>query len=156
MRVATMAQPPDSEAIRKAAQARAGQLNLPYAGALLPVEAYALMQNGARLVDIRTQAELYWVGKIPGSVLVEWNSYPGGALNLDFLDQLSEQVGKDEPTMFICRSGGRSHHAAMAATQAGFRECYNVLEGFEGDRDPQQHRSSVGGWRVAGLPWIQS
>jgi hypothetical protein len=30
-----------------------------------------------------------------------------------------------------------------------------VLEGFEGDKDAQGHRSTVGGWRLAGLPWVQ-
>jgi len=151
-----MPQDPKISAILETAHKRAQDLNLPYAGALLPAEAYALMQAGARLVDIRTQAELYWVGRIPGAVLVEWNSYPGGALNLDFVNQLGDFVGPEEAVMFICRSGGRSHHAAMAATQAGYRACYNVLEGFEGDKNPGQRRNTVGGWRVAGLPWIQS
>jgi rhodanese-related sulfurtransferase len=58
--------------------------------------------------------------------------------------------------MFICRSGGRSHNAAMLALQANYTECYNVLEGFEGDKDASGHRSTQGGWRAAGLPWIQS
>jgi rhodanese-related sulfurtransferase len=145
----------DADAIKRAAGERAGKLNLRYAGALLPREAYALMQAGGRLVDVRTQAELYWVGRVPGALPVEWNSYPGSKLNPNFLAQLEELVEKDEPVMFICRSGGRSHDAATAATAAGWRECYNVLEGFEGDRDAQQHRNSIGGWRVAGLPWIQ-
>ena len=57
--------------------------------------------------------------------------------------------------MFICRSGGRSHNAAMLAQQAGYSEAYNVLEGFEGDRDAQGHRNTIGGWRAAGLPWTQ-
>ncbi|MEJ2175164.1 MAG: rhodanese-like domain-containing protein [bacterium] len=151
-----MPQEPNVEAILEAAQKRARELGLPYAGALLPAEAYRLMQTGARLVDIRTQAELYWVGRIPGAVMVEWNSYPAGALNLDFINQLSDFVDPRETTMFICRSGGRSHHAAIAATQAGFHHSYNVLEGFEGDKDPQGHRNTTGGWRVAGLPWLQS
>jgi len=151
-----MSEQPTPESILSAAQKRARELGLPYAGALFPAEAYALMQAGARLVDIRTQAELYWVGRIPGAVAIEWNSYPGGVLNLDFINQLSEYVGPEETAMFICRSGGRSHHAAIAATQAGFRLSYNVLEGFEGDKDPRQHRNTTGGWRVAGLPWVQS
>ena len=54
-----------------------------------------------------------------------------------------------------CRSGGRSHNAAMIAMQSGYADCYNVLEGFEGDRDAQGHRNTVGGWRAAGLPWVQ-
>jgi rhodanese-related sulfurtransferase len=146
----------DIEDIRRYAADRGRTLNLPYSGAVLPREAYLLMQAGAKLVDVRTRAELDWVGRIPGALPVEWNSYPGSALNPEFLGQLSELTEQDEPVLFICRSGGRSHHAAIAATQAGWRECYNVLEGFEGDKDPQQHRNTLGGWRVAGLPWIQS
>ena len=38
----------------------AGDIGLPYAGALLPGEAWALMQAGAKLVDVRTRAELDW------------------------------------------------------------------------------------------------
>ena len=61
----------------------------------------------------------------------------------------------DAPVMFMCRSGARSHGAAIAATQAGYPNSFNVLEGFEGDKDSNGHRSSVGGWRKAGLPWVQ-
>jgi rhodanese-related sulfurtransferase len=58
--------------------------------------------------------------------------------------------------MFLCRSGGRSHNAAALAKQNGYTEVYNVLEGFEGDKDAHGHRNTVGGWRKAGLPWVQS
>src|SRR5207302_9202287 len=142
--------------IKKKAAERARKMGLTYAGALLPAEAHALMQAGAKLVDVRTKPELLYVGKIPGSVTVEWQTYPGGRPNPEFLGELAATVGKDQPVMFICRSGARSHGAAEAATQAGWRECYNVLEGFEGDTDGEHHRNSVGGWRKAGLPWIQS
>jgi rhodanese-related sulfurtransferase len=150
-----MTTPSDPEAIRNAARERARQLGLPYAGALTPPEAHALMQAGARLVDVRTRAELEWVGRVPGALPVEWNFWPGGAPNPDFLTRLGELTDKSDALMFICRSGGRSHGAAAAATQAGWRECYNVLEGFEGDKDGAQHRNSVGGWRFHRLPWIQ-
>ncbi len=141
--------------IKQKAKERGQRLRLPYAGALLPAEAHALMQQGAKLVDVRTDAELQYVGSIPGSETVEWNSYPEGARNPEFLDQLADAVEKDKPVMFICRSGARSHHAAVAATQAGWREAYNVLEGFEGDKDADGHRNTVGGWKFARLPWIQ-
>ena len=147
---------PDIDGVKQAAADRARKMGLPYAGALLPLEAHTLMQAGAKLVDVRTRAELDWVGRVPGALTVEWNDYPGGRPNPDFLQQLAATVDKDVPVMFICRSGGRSHGAAVTAAQAGWRECYNVLEGFEGDKDSNQHRSSVGGWRVAGLPWVQS
>jgi rhodanese-related sulfurtransferase len=139
----------------KAAQ-RAKELGLAYAGALLPAEAHELMGTGAKLVDVRTKPEILYVGRVPGSLAVEWQTYPGNRPNPEFLAELAASVPKDQPVMFLCRSGARSHAAADAATRAGWREAYNVLEGFEGDKDPAQHRGTVGGWRKAGLPWVQS
>jgi rhodanese-related sulfurtransferase len=141
---------------KRTAAERGRKMGLSYAGALLPPEAHALMQRGARLVDVRTQPELLYVGKIPGSIAIEWQTYPGNRPNPEFLGELAASVSKDATVMFLCRSGARSHAAAEAATRAGWRECYNVLEGFEGDKDTEQHRNTVGGWRKAGLPWIQT
>jgi rhodanese-related sulfurtransferase len=152
---ASMTTPPEISAIRNAAAERARQLNLPYAGALTPAEAHRLMQSGGKLVDVRTRPELLYVGYVPGSVQLEWQTYPGNARNPDFLDQLAQAVAPGDTLMFLCRSGHRSHFAAAAATQAGWRDCYNVLEGFEGNKDAEQHRNTVSGWRKAGLPWIQ-
>ena len=148
--------PPD-EILRKARQ-RAKELGLPYDGALTPPEAYELLQQTpeAKLVDVRTRAELDWVGRIPGAVEIELLTYPGSRPNPEFANQLEQHVSKDAPVMFICRSGGRSHNAAMMALQAGYSEAYNVLEGFEGDKDESGHRNTRGGWRAAGLPWTQS
>jgi rhodanese-related sulfurtransferase len=142
--------------IRKKARERGQQLKLPYAGALLPAEAHALMQKGAKLVDVRTDAELHYVGSVPGSEAIEWNTYPEGRRNPAFLEQLAEAVRKDQPVMFLCRSGVRSHHAAIAATEAGWTEAYNILEGFEGDKDAAGRRNVAGGWKFARLPWVQS
>jgi hypothetical protein len=60
--------------IKRRARERAEKLGLTYAGALLPAEAYALMQKGAKLVDVRTRAELHFVGSVPGSETIEWNT----------------------------------------------------------------------------------
>ena len=145
------------ENIRKQAQERARAMGLPYEGALLPREAHELLQQlpNARLVDVRSRAEFDFVGRVPGSVEIEWKSYPGMQPNANFMQQLERSVPKDAVLLFMCRSGGRSHEAALAAVNAGF-EAYNVLEGFEGDRDASGHRNTVGGWRAAGLPWMQS
>jgi rhodanese-related sulfurtransferase len=105
---------------------------------------------------VRTRPELAYVGKIPGAAAIEWQTWPGNRLNPEFIGELAAVTKKDEPVMFICRSGARSHGAAEAAMQAGWRETYNVLEGFEGDKDQHEHRNTVGGWRKAGLPWTQS
>lgn len=144
--------------ILKAAKERARQMGLPYEGALLPREAYEIWQQapGAKLVDVRTRAEWDYVGRIPAAVEIELLTYPGNRMNPAFLAELTQQVDKEALTMFICRSGGRSHNAAMLAMQAGYTECYNVLEGFEGDKDAAGHRNTKGGWRAAGLPWAQN
>lgn len=139
------------------AHERGRQSNLAYAGALLPVEAHALMQflPEAKLIDVRTRAELEWVGSVPGALVIEWTRWPGGARNLDFIAEFEAQVGKDAIAMFFCRSGQRSHHAAAAVTAAGHARAYNVLQGFEGDKDPNGQRNRSGGWRYACLPWTQ-
>jgi rhodanese-related sulfurtransferase len=139
------------------AAARGRQMGLPYGGALTPGEAHEVWKNvpGAKLVDVRTRAEWDYVGRIPGAVEIEIVTYPGGRPNPGFMAELERRVDKTGPVLFICRSGGRSHNAAMLAAQAGYT-AYNVLEGFEGDRDAAGRRNTVGGWRVAGLPWSQS
>ena len=142
--------------IRRKAKERGKDLKLPYAGAVLPAEAHALMQAGAKLVDVRTDAEVHYVGAVPGSDHIEWSTFPEGERNPDFLKQLESAAGKDETVMFLCRSGVRSHNAAIAATQSGWKDAYNILEGFEGDKDPGGQRGKIGGWRKAGLPWMQS
>jgi rhodanese-related sulfurtransferase len=139
------------------AQTRGRDLERPYQGELTPREAYEVLQKapGARLVDVRTRAEWDWVGRLPGAVEIEWNQYPGGVRNPNFITELKRQVDPESLVMFICRSGVRSIGAAAAATEAGYSQCYNVLEGFEGDKDAHGHRNTVGGWRHAGLPWHQ-
>ena len=137
---------------------RARKLDQPYAGALTPAEAYDVWQlaPGARLVDVRTRAEWEWVGRVPDAVELEWMSYPGGTPNPAFLQQLQREVDRESLVLFLCRSGGRSDKAARVATETGYSACYNVLEGFEGDKDANGQRNRIGGWRHAGLPWHQS
>jgi rhodanese-related sulfurtransferase len=144
--------------ILKRAAERAKQLGLPYGGALTPAEANEVWRNapGAKLVDVRTRAEWDYVGRIPGAVEIELLTYPANRPNPAFLAELESKVDKASPVLFLCRSGGRSHNAAMLASQAGYGAAYNVLEGFEGDKDAQGHRNTTGGWRAAGLPWTQS
>jgi rhodanese-related sulfurtransferase len=144
--------------ILNVAQSRAKELKLPYEGALMPDEAYEILQSapGATLVDVRSRAELDFVGRIPGAVEIEWMTYPGMKVNTNFMVAMEQQVDKESLVMFICRNGGRSHQTAEVATQAGFPDCYNVLAGFEGDANSQKHRNVLNGWKVLGLPWEQS
>jgi rhodanese-related sulfurtransferase len=134
-----------------------------YAGDVTPAEAWEALSDdpAAVLVDVRTAAEWSYVG-LPDLqslakdvVLVEWQTFPTGAVNEDFVAELSA-AGVDEqaPVYFLCRSGVRSVAAAEAATAAGWSRSHNVSEGFEGPHDADQHRT-VSGWKVAGLPWVQ-
>lgn len=127
-----------------------------YAGDIPPELAWQWLQSGeAALVDVRTDAEREWVGRVPGAVAVAWKQWPSMAMNPDFDSQLRAAVPEGGKVVLLCRSGVRSVAAAQRAAQLGI-EAYNILEGFEGDKDAAGHRNKVGGWRHAGLPWIQS
>ena len=134
---------------------------LAYAGAMTPEQAWALLQADQKtiLVDVRTNAERDWVGRvnIPEAQhhAVQWNLYPAGTPNPDFIAQLSAAVpNKSTVILFLCRSGVRSRHGAKLATEHGYTQCYDILQGFEGDKDAHGHRKTVGGWCSAALPWL--
>ncbi len=136
-----------------------------YKADLEPQQCWRLLESDADavLIDVRTDAEFAYVG-IPDlsglqkeARFVPWILFPSNQPNPDFLEQCRLAAPDTEsPLLFLCRSGVRSRFAAAAATEAGYRQCYNVLQGFEGDRDSSGHRNTIGGWRVAGLPWVQS
>lgn len=136
---------------------RGSAMGLPYSGALTPDEAYELLEHlgNAVLVDVRSQAEWQFVGTVPEALRIELRSFPGMVPNPNFAPQLTQQVDKEKLVMFMCRSGARSDEAARLASTLGYATVYNVLEGFEGDKDAEQHRGRVNGWKGRGLPWIQ-
>lgn len=140
------------------AHTRAVEQQLPYAGAFTPADAFELTQLSAdaKIIDVRTRAERDWVGRIPGAIEIEWLGYPDMQPNPHFLSELQHALTTDSMLLFICRSGARSSAAAKAASAAGFAACYNILEGFEGDKDADTHRNQINGWRFADLPWYQS
>ena len=126
-----------------------------YAGNVPPELAWQWLQNGeAVLVDVRTDAEREWVGKVPGAIAVAWKLWPGMALNASFDAQLLAAVPQGRKVVLLCRSGVRSVVAAQRATSLGLL-AYNILEGFEGDVDGGGQRGNLGGWRLRGLPWHQ-
>ncbi len=128
-----------------------------YAGDLTPAEAHDMLMadSTAVLVDVRTAAEWTFVGRpvVDGARFVEWTSWPTGAPNPAFVADAGNGLDPDTPIVLLCRSGVRSVAAAHALTAAGHSAVYNVLEGFEGDHDADDHRT--GGWKGAGLPWTQ-
>ena len=140
-----------------------------YAGDLLAIDAYALLEGDSTsvLIDVRTQAEWAYVGtpdiqalrKAP--LFLEWQSYPSMAVDANFTARLeallqSGRVERGASLVFLCRSGARSRHAAIAMTSAGRGPCFNVSDGFEGRLDDSRRRGAVSGWKAGGLPWTQT
>ena len=144
----------------EAARADAVAQGLNYAGGVRPAVAWALVQSGqAVLVDVRSTEERKFVGHVPASQHVAWATGTALTRNPRFVRELEAKLakdgGKDAVVLLLCRSGKRSVLAAEAAAAAGFRHVFNVLEGFEGAIDAQQHRGGGDGWRFHNLPWVQ-
>lgn len=140
-----------------------------YAGDASVAQTYKALEEdpAATLVDVRTQAEWNYVG-VPDlsplgrdALFIEWQTYPTGATNPDFVETLAVLLGErgassDGAIYFLCRSGVRSRAAAIAMTAAGYSACFNVAGGFEGPLDSGGHRGTLEGWKHEGLPWRQS
>lgn len=134
--------------------------------ALGPVQAWEFVRDNPRavLIDVRSSMEYLFVGHPDGSVHVPWIDAPDWTVNPDFVTEVRKVMlggiglgehGDDAPVLLICRSGKRSHEAGNLLINNGFAEVYNVAEGFEGELDDDHHRSTLGGWRFHGLPWVQ-
>lgn len=135
---------------------------LPYGGDVTPEATFAyLAAHKGVLLDVRTPPE--WqagapdMEQTPSDCLhISWKTYPDYALNPQFAEQVAaEQISKDTPLFFLCRSGGRSLDAALAMTAAGYTHCYNIAGGFEGAPNAQGQRGQTNGWKAAALPWKQ-
>lgn len=135
------------------AELRRETLAVAYRGAVTPDEAWQLVSAGAaRLLDVRTAEELALVGRVPGAEEIEFKQYPDWRANPRFLDDAMSRIAPDETIVLLCRSAARSHDAAILLTEAGYANCFNVLEGFEGDKNAASQRT-VNGWKNRGLPW---
>ncbi len=142
--------------ILESAKQKAILEDLGYAGKISPDDAWKLFVNGqAHIVDVRAAEERKFVGHVPNTLHVAWQTGPALIKNPRFLRELENKLSKDSVILLLCRSGKRSAAAATAATAAGFKHVFNVHEGFEGDLDENQQRGSSGGWRQRGLPWVQ-
>ena len=120
-----------------------------------------------QLIDVRTQAELAFVG-VPDlteigkqPLFVEWERFPNKCGNEQFVENLSvllRDLGATDKTalFFLCRSGVRSRKAALAMSNSGFIHCHNVADGFEGPLDGERHRGRLAGWKAHSLPWAQT
>ncbi len=131
---------------------------------ITPVECFNQLSEifNSFLIDVRTKPEWELIG-IPNlssinkkTILISWHVYPQMKINSFFENQIIElNIKKNDKLFFICRSGGRSFHAAKFLTHAGFNYCYNVSDGFEGNKNKLNQRSTINGWKFNNLPWEQ-
>jgi rhodanese-related sulfurtransferase len=129
-----------------------------------PKEAYAIMQNqeNAVLIDVRSTMEYEYVGHPLNAKHVPLKEPPEWEIPMDYIESVRELLQKqsiqgfDAHLLMLCRSGARSALAAEMLINEGYTNVYNVLEGFEGDKDENGHRNTINGWRFHGLPWEQS
>lgn len=76
-------------------------------------KAESLIEDGAILIDVRTRAE-YNAEHIEGSV------------NLAAEDLSSIDYDKESVIIVYCRSGSRSHNAANALVEMGYKNVYDL------------------------------
>jgi rhodanese-related sulfurtransferase len=136
-----------------------------------PKDAFELLKKDANsaLIDVRTFEEFNFVGVVDPAefndrmVLLPWQLLAEMEVNPEFDPNLADSLRKifgnaieEIKLIFICKSGGRSNAAANHAKNLGYKNCYNVTYGFEGDINQFSHRGKINGWKAENLPWRQS
>jgi rhodanese-related sulfurtransferase len=105
---------------------------------VMPADAFAELQAGATLIDIRPAAQRAAVGEIPGSIVIErnhleWRLDPASDA------RLPQAAGYDLRPIVICAEGYTSSLAAAALLDLGLARATDVIGGYEA-------------WQAAGLP----
>lgn len=93
-----------------------GYLLLKKRGDVSGSDARALVEAGARLVDVRTPQE-FAAGHLPGAVNIPVEEIQG---------RTKELAGKDQPIVLYCRSGARSGNAARILKTAGYSKVHDL------------------------------
>lgn len=136
-----------------------------------PQDAFQLLVKNEKsvLVDVRTFEEFQFVGVVDSAdfgdrmILLPWQILPQMDVNPQFDEKLEDILKKlfgnaieEINLFFICKSGGRSNMAANYAKNLGYKNCYNIAYGFEGDLNQYYHRGQLNGWKAQNLPWRQN
>ena len=135
-----------------------------------PSDAYEMALNNADtyIVDARTDAEWRWVGHPGANLMGEGAGLDDKVVNIsykifkknNFVPNPSfvsdiEEIFPDKANITLitmCKSGKRSKAAADALESAGYISIYNMVTGFEGEKDAYGYQT-VNGWKVDGFPY---
>ena len=120
-------------------------------------QAWEMLQkeSSALLIDVRSSMEFLFVGHPTGAIHVPWIDEPDWQINKNFATEVRKLLLYERAIILICRSGKRSLEAGNFLLENGFKNIYNISDGFEGELNEKHQRSSLGGWRFYGLPWEQ-
>lgn len=156
---------------------------------ILSIEAYDMLNTvpNTYLIDVRTRAEYQLIGHPPmayhypyffwtGKLVKKGESwaYQFNNKNKSFVEEISKKFQKTNNLLIICRDGSRSILAAKDLIKIGFKNVYNVEDGFEGpyfpyfedenrhkfyrqlamrNKIPGYNHRRFYGWQWWGLPW---
>jgi len=130
-------------------------------GHLSSLDTWVLLKENpeAKLIDIRSSMEFLFIGHPTESIHIAWMEDPDWEINPNFIKEINQiqkaSTNNNCPIIMICRSGNRSEKAGIQLLEAGLTNIYHVTDGFEGDRDENNHRGTLNGWRFHELPWEQ-
>jgi rhodanese-related sulfurtransferase len=166
-----------------------GQANAQAARKILSIEAYDMLNTvpDTYLIDVRTRAEYQLVGHPFKAYLFPYMFWTDNLAKQDdtytyqlvaqskaFVEEISQVFKKTDNLLIMGRDGTRSRLAAKDLLAAGFKNVFDVVDGFEGPEfptfgDEDQHkfyrqlakRNKVHGfghrrhygWQWWGLPW---
>jgi rhodanese-related sulfurtransferase len=139
-----------------------------YLTALQAYEMWKATPDKVSIIDVRTPEEYVYVGHPRMAINIPWQVWTGKYdtdkkdvvldKNPNFVTETQKRYKPDDTLAIMCRSGHRSAPSCEALIQAGFKNVYNVIDGFEGDKvsDPESSYKGLrmkNGWRNSGCPW---
>jgi len=156
---------------------------------MLSIEAYDMLNTvpDTYLIDVRTRAEYQFVGHPVNAYLFPYMFLSNDFIMIDekfvyrfdfkndaFIGEINKVFKKTDNLLIISRDGTRSALAALDLVNAGFKNVYDVEDGFEGrlfpsfkDRNKDKFYRQLAkrnnvyglnqrrhyGWQWWGLPW---
>ena len=120
----------------------------------LSFDAYMILESDktASLVDVRTTLEQKKLGmpdlkRIQKQLIsIPLTNEEKTEINPHFISTLEDKIpNKSHAVFFICHSGQRSGTACSLVYERGYKNSYNISDGFCGE--------SNNGWKFIGLPW---
>ncbi len=119
---------------------------------ILALKAWDLLNSSENyvLIDVRTPSEWAELGspKLEDHVFrISSHTAPLMTPNPDFIKELEEAIpDKSKNLIFMCRTNGRSKIAKSYAQEAGYKNCYLMVDGYAGSE------SGIG-WLNSKLPY---